>query len=138
MLGRQAAVVSLHVLQGYIVKVVLIHHIGDGTILPGGEGKAEFNSKYSAIVMKPVSGLSYNFATPLFSSDFLAQFKGEVVDAEVTNVNKVSGQQILSQVVIDLLTGLILYFADGLFCVGRTSQHLYLDTPSSTRVPLPA
>jgi DNA-directed RNA polymerase II subunit RPB7 len=55
-------------LQGYIVKVVFIHHIGDGTILPGGEGKAEFNSKYSAIVMKP--------------------FKGEVVDALVTNVNK--------------------------------------------------
>ncbi|UZJ55844.1 hypothetical protein CBS101457_005164 [Exobasidium rhododendri] len=53
---------------GYIVKVVIIHNIGSGTILPGGEGKAEFNSKYSAIVMKP--------------------FKGEVVDALVTNVNK--------------------------------------------------
>lgn len=45
-----------------------IHDIGSGTILPGGEGKAEFNSKYTAIVMKP--------------------FKGEVVDALVTNVNK--------------------------------------------------
>lgn len=45
---------TVYLVQGYIVKVVLIHHIGDGTILPGGEGKAEFNSKYSAIVMKPV------------------------------------------------------------------------------------
>ncbi|PWN88533.1 putative DNA-directed RNA polymerase II chain Rpb7 [Acaromyces ingoldii] len=53
---------------GYIVKVMYIHDIGSGTILPGGEGKAEFNSKYTAIVMKP--------------------FKGEVVDALVTNVNK--------------------------------------------------
>lgn len=53
---------------GYIVKVLVIHTIGEGTILSGGDGKAEFNSVYTAIVMKP--------------------FKGEVVDALVTNVNK--------------------------------------------------
>lgn len=53
---------------GYIVKVLVVHTIGEGIILPGGDGKAEFNSVYTAIVMKP--------------------FKGEVVDALVTNVNK--------------------------------------------------
>lgn len=51
---------------------MVIHTIGEGIILPGGDGKAEFNSIYTAIVMKP--------------------FKGEVVDALVTNVNKVSNR----------------------------------------------
>lgn len=33
---------------------MVIHTIGEGVILPGGDGKAEFNSVYTAIVMKPV------------------------------------------------------------------------------------
>ncbi|CEH19020.1 rna polymerase ii subunit [Ceraceosorus bombacis] len=53
---------------GYIVKVMKVIDIGDGLILPGSEGRAEFNMKYHAIVLKP--------------------FKGEVVDVIVTNVNK--------------------------------------------------
>ncbi|KDN45479.1 putative DNA-directed RNA polymerase II chain Rpb7 [Tilletiaria anomala UBC 951] len=52
---------------GYIIRVVAINDIGEGIVKPGS-GLAEFRSKYSAIVMKP--------------------FKGEVVDALVTNVNK--------------------------------------------------
>ncbi|KAH8550378.1 RNA polymerase Rpb7 [Umbelopsis sp. PMI_123] len=52
---------------GYIITVVLIHSIGKGKILPGS-GLAEFKVKYQAIVFKP--------------------FKGEVVDAVVTTVNK--------------------------------------------------
>lgn len=54
---------------GYIITVVRIHSIGKGKILPGS-GLAEFKVKYQAIVFKP--------------------FKGEVVDAVVTTVNKVS------------------------------------------------
>ncbi|PWN94821.1 putative DNA-directed RNA polymerase II chain Rpb7 [Tilletiopsis washingtonensis] len=53
---------------GFIVKVTGIIDVGDGVILPGGDGKAEFESTYNAVVLKP--------------------FKGEVVDALVTNVNK--------------------------------------------------
>ncbi|CAM0137707.1 unnamed protein product [Umbelopsis sp. WA50703] len=52
---------------GYIITVVRIHTIGKGKILPGS-GLAEFKVKYQAIVFKP--------------------FKGEVVDAVVTTVNK--------------------------------------------------
>lgn len=52
---------------GYIISVIRVTSIGDGTVLPGS-GLAEFKSTYSAIVMKP--------------------FKGEVVDALVTSVNK--------------------------------------------------
>ncbi|CAO3671547.1 unnamed protein product [Umbelopsis vinacea] len=52
---------------GYIITVVRIHSIGKGKILPGS-GLAEFKVKYQAIVFKP--------------------FKGEVVDAVVTTVNK--------------------------------------------------
>ncbi|KAJ2962687.1 hypothetical protein NQZ79_g2278 [Umbelopsis isabellina] len=53
---------------GYIITVVRVHTIGKGKILPGS-GLAEFKVKYQAIVFKP--------------------FKGEVVDAVVTTVNKV-------------------------------------------------
>jgi DNA-directed RNA polymerase II subunit RPB7 len=56
---------------GYIITVVLIHSIGKGKILPGS-GLAEFKVKYQAIVFKP--------------------FKGEVVDAVVTTVNKVRNE----------------------------------------------
>lgn len=52
---------------GYIITVVRVHTIGKGKILPGS-GLAEFKVKYQAIVFKP--------------------FKGEVVDAVVTTVNK--------------------------------------------------
>lgn len=54
---------------GYIVKVLRIDSIGDGVVLPG-EGLAQFNSVYQALVLRP--------------------FKGQVVDAIVSNVNKVS------------------------------------------------
>src|SRR4051795_6134596 len=53
---------------GYIVTVVKVTTIGKGRILPGS-GLAEFNVKYQAIVFKP--------------------YKGEVVDAVVSTVNKV-------------------------------------------------
>lgn len=39
---------------GYIVKVVAIDQLGDGTVIPG-TGLAEFNATYRAIVLKPVS-----------------------------------------------------------------------------------
>ncbi|PWN21396.1 hypothetical protein BCV69DRAFT_169296 [Microstroma glucosiphilum] len=52
---------------GYIVKVLRIDSIGDGVVLPG-EGLAQFNSVYQALVLRP--------------------FKGQVVDAIVSNVNK--------------------------------------------------
>jgi DNA-directed RNA polymerase subunit E'/Rpb7 len=43
-----------HFYQGYIIRVISIAHIGEGTIKPGS-GLAEFRSRYTAIVMKPVS-----------------------------------------------------------------------------------
>ncbi|KAL4400653.1 DNA-directed RNA polymerase II subunit [Malassezia pachydermatis] len=52
---------------GYIIKVVSILDVGQGKVLPGS-GLAEFRSKYQAIVLKP--------------------FNGEVMDAKITNVNK--------------------------------------------------
>ncbi|WFD03386.1 DNA-directed RNA polymerase II subunit [Malassezia obtusa] len=52
---------------GYIIKVVSIMDVGQGRVMPG-TGLAEFRSKYQAIVLKP--------------------FNGEVMDARVTNVNK--------------------------------------------------
>jgi DNA-directed RNA polymerase II subunit RPB7 len=52
---------------GYIIAVVTILNIGEGTVLPGS-GQAEFITRYRAIVFKP--------------------FKGEVVDGVVNNVNK--------------------------------------------------
>ncbi|RUS13432.1 RNA polymerase Rpb7 [Endogone sp. FLAS-F59071] len=52
---------------GYIITVVAIQNIGKGKVLPGS-GLAEFNVKYQAIVFKP--------------------YKGEVVDAVVSTVNK--------------------------------------------------
>lgn len=52
---------------GYIVKVLRINSIGEGVVLPG-EGLAQFNSVYQALVLRP--------------------FKGQVVDAVVSNVNK--------------------------------------------------
>ena len=53
---------------GYIVKVLAIDSVGEGTVLPG-EGLAVFNASYRALVLRP--------------------FKGQVVDAVVANVNKV-------------------------------------------------
>lgn len=53
---------------GYIITVVKVGDISKGKVLPG-TGLAEFNVKYQAIVFKP--------------------YKGEVVDAVVTTVNKV-------------------------------------------------
>ncbi|WFD17192.1 DNA-directed RNA polymerase II subunit [Malassezia arunalokei] len=52
---------------GYIIKVVSILDVGQGKIMPG-TGLAEFRSRYQAIVLKP--------------------FNGEVIDAKITNVNK--------------------------------------------------
>lgn len=52
---------------GYIIKVVAVLDVGQGKIMPG-TGLAEFRSRYQAIVLKP--------------------FNGEVMDALVTNVNK--------------------------------------------------
>ncbi|KAL1933264.1 hypothetical protein VTP01DRAFT_7354 [Rhizomucor pusillus] len=52
---------------GYIITVVKVGDISKGKVLPG-TGLAEFNVKYQAIVFKP--------------------YKGEVVDAVVTTVNK--------------------------------------------------
>lgn len=53
----------------YIIAVVTINSIGEGKLIPS-TGQARFRTTYTAIVMKP--------------------FKGEVVDAKVTNVSKVS------------------------------------------------
>ncbi|EDP42645.1 hypothetical protein MGL_2845 [Malassezia globosa CBS 7966] len=53
--------------QGYIIKVVSVLDVGQGKVMPG-TGLAEFRSRYQAIVLKP--------------------FNGEVVDAKITNVNK--------------------------------------------------
>ncbi|EIW68572.1 hypothetical protein TREMEDRAFT_71846 [Tremella mesenterica DSM 1558] len=52
---------------GYIISVITITSIGEGKVLPG-TGQARFKTTYTAIVMKP--------------------FKGEVVDGQVVNVNK--------------------------------------------------
>lgn len=54
---------------GYIITVVSLISISKGRILPGS-GLAEFKVKYQAIVFKP--------------------YKGEVLDAVVTTVNRVS------------------------------------------------
>ena len=54
---------------GYIITVVSLLNISKGKILPG-VGLAEFKVKYQAIVFKP--------------------YKGEVLDAVVTTVNKVN------------------------------------------------
>lgn len=54
---------------GYIIAVVSILDIGKGMVM-SGNGQAEFITRYRAIVFKP--------------------FKGEVVDAKVKTVNKVS------------------------------------------------
>lgn len=53
---------------GYVITVLSLHNIGKGKILPGS-GLAEFKVNYQAIVFKP--------------------YKGEVLDAIVTTVNKV-------------------------------------------------
>jgi len=53
---------------GFVIAVTTIDHIGSGTILPG-QGFVRYPVKYTAIVFRP--------------------FKGEVVDAVVTQVNKV-------------------------------------------------
>jgi len=52
---------------GYIISVLNINDVGAGTIQPGN-GAAEFEVKYKAIVYRP--------------------FKGEVLEAIVSNVNK--------------------------------------------------
>ncbi|WFD23303.1 DNA-directed RNA polymerase II subunit [Malassezia equina] len=52
---------------GYIIKVVSVLDVGQGKVMPG-TGLAEFRSQYQAIVLKP--------------------FNGEVMDARITNVNK--------------------------------------------------
>jgi DNA-directed RNA polymerase II subunit RPB7 len=54
---------------GYVITVLSLHNIGKGKILPGS-GLAEFKVNYQAIVFKP--------------------YKGEVLDAIVTTVNKVN------------------------------------------------
>lgn len=53
---------------GFVIAVTTIDNIGDGNILPG-RGFVLYPIKYKAIVYRP--------------------FKGEVVDAVVTQVNKV-------------------------------------------------
>lgn len=50
--------------------------VGQGKIMPG-TGLAEFRSRYQAIVLKPVR-----------TSRSSPQFNGEVIDAKITNVNK--------------------------------------------------
>ncbi|KAI8646833.1 DNA-directed RNA polymerase II subunit [Parasitella parasitica] len=52
---------------GYVITVLSLNNIGKGKILPGS-GLAEFRVNYQAIVFKP--------------------YKGEVLDAVVTTVNK--------------------------------------------------
>ncbi|CAO3618566.1 unnamed protein product [Mucor fragilis] len=52
---------------GYVITVLSLNNIGKGKILPGS-GLAEFKVNYQAIVFKP--------------------YKGEVLDAIVTTVNK--------------------------------------------------
>lgn len=54
---------------GYVITVLSFANISKGKILPGS-GLAEFKVNYQAIVFKP--------------------FKGEVLDAIVTTVNKVN------------------------------------------------
>jgi hypothetical protein len=54
---------------GYVITVLSLQNIGKGKILPGS-GLAEFKVNYQAIVFKP--------------------YKGEVLDAIVTTVNKVN------------------------------------------------
>ena len=53
---------------GYVIAVASIEDIGTGRIVPG-HGIAEYNVKYRAVVFKP--------------------FKNQVIDAQVTTVNKV-------------------------------------------------
>ena len=56
---------------GFVIAVTTIDNIGAGLILPG-RGFVRYPIKYKAIVFRP--------------------FKGEVVDAIVTQVNKVRGK----------------------------------------------
>jgi DNA-directed RNA polymerase II subunit RPB7 len=71
--------------------VTSIENFGNGRILEGS-GMAEFTVKYKAIVYKP--------------------FKGEVVEARITVVNKVY----LSLTIIQLSTVYVLLFTDGILC----------------------
>lgn len=57
---------------GYIITVLSLSNISKGKVLPGS-GLAEFKVNYQAIVFKP--------------------YKGEVLDAIVTTVNKVNRTQ---------------------------------------------
>lgn len=57
---------------GYVITVLSLNAFGKGKILPGS-GLAEFKVNYQAIVFKP--------------------FKGEVLDAIVTTVNKVKNKK---------------------------------------------
>lgn len=84
---------------GYIITVVRIHSIGKGKILPGS-GLAEFKVKYQAIVFKP--------------------FKGEVVDAVVTTVNKVC--LVLCEICGMIAINVLGITQDGLFCGRRTTS----------------
>jgi DNA-directed RNA polymerase subunit E'/Rpb7 len=69
---------------GYVITVLQLHTIGKGKILPGS-GLAEFKVNYQAIVFKP--------------------YKGEVLDAIVTTVNKVKKYNVCQMRGFSVLTG---------------------------------
>jgi DNA-directed RNA polymerase II subunit RPB7 len=78
---------------GYIIAVASIEDIGKGKIREG-LGVAEFSIKYKAVVFKP--------------------FKGEVLEAVVTLVNKVEGTCLCFSLVAAKADGVC--EKDGIFC----------------------
>ena len=79
---------------GYIIAVASIEDIGSGRIQEG-IGMAEYIVRYKAIVFKP--------------------FKGEVVDAKVTTVNKVRPSSTISIRLIYVISNFIVYAQMGFF-----------------------
>lgn len=69
---------------GFIIAVLEIIDVGPGIVLPGN-GQAEFQTRYKAIVFKP--------------------FKGEVLDGVVTNVLRVNSFQFRPK--LKLIRGLV-------------------------------
>lgn len=85
----------MHFRYGFVIAVTTIDSIGSGLVLPG-QGFVVYPVKYKAIVFRP--------------------FKGEVLDAVVTQVNKVNFIQIFFkrnlQVVIRFVIFQVGIFAD--------------------------
>jgi len=89
LVGYFSGCVSLHVCRyGFVIAVTTIDNIGAGVIQPG-RGFVVYPVKYKAIVFRP--------------------FKGEVLDAVVTQVNKVRFSKIISVIAQSMTIFFLVY-----------------------------